>query len=358
MKKISLILIFSILFSFIATSCSEGNAKENSISKSELIKNVKVFHPEKKNIPIVIETGITLKAEEDSEISPEVSGALIKWYVDKNDFIKKGAPIAKIDPVNYEIQKNQAEGQLKSLESQYSSVAKDYERIKRLVDKNAAPAQQLDSLEAQFESLQNQIKVAKENLELSQRMVRKTILRAPYTGIITDRKVSLGEFIAAGAKPIVTMVKNDVLEAEINISEMFYGKIDKESEVTFYIPTLDKEIKGTIKSISSNIDSMKQFNIIADVNNEKNEIPTGIYAVAHISSKTVERTILPSSAIKETGKNRGEIYTVDEHGLIKKVNVITSIVFEDGVEVKGNLPEIIIKDANSVVLGEKVETSL
>ncbi len=358
MKKISLILIFSILFSFIATSCSEGNAKENSVSKSELIKNVKVFHPEKKNIPIIIETGITLKAEEVSEISSEVSAPLLKWYVEKNDFVKKGAPIAKLDPVNYEIQRNQAEGNLKALESQYSSVSKDYERIKRLVDKNAAPKQQLDSLEAQFEALQNQISVAKENVELANRMVRKTILRAPYTGIIIDRKASVGEFIAAGAKELVTMAKNDVLEAEINISEMFYGKIDKDSDITFYIPTLDREIKGTIKSVSSNIDSMKQFNLIADVDNSKNEIPSGIYAIAHVSSKANERIILPSSAIKETGKNRGEIYTVDEHGLIKKVNVVISIVFEDGIEVKGNLPEIIIKDANSVVLGEKVETSL
>lgn len=358
MKKVYLIVVLSIIASFFATSCSEGNAKETSVLKNELTKNVQVIHPEKKIIPIVIETGITLKAEEYSEISSEVSAILIKWYVNKNDFIKKGAPIAKLDPVNYEIQRNQAEGNLKALESQYSSVSKDYERVKRLVEKNAIPKQQLDSLEAQFEALQNQINVAKENVELAKRMVKKTILRAPYTGIIVDRKASVGEFIAAGAKELITMAKNDVLEAEINISEMFYGKIDKESDITFYIPTLNKEISGKIKSISSNIDSMKQFNIIADVDNSKNEIPSGIYAIAHVSSKANERIILPSSAIKETGKNQGEIYTVDNNGIVKKVNITTSIIFEDGVEVKGTLPEIIIKDAASVILGEKVETSL
>jgi membrane fusion protein (multidrug efflux system) len=353
MKNYLLIPVFALLC--FASSCSESVAKENPTEKSDLIKRVEVIRPLKKKMPIRINVGTTLKADEESKITAEVSAPLIRWYVEENDRIKKRDPIAKLDSVNYEIQKNQADANLKSLESQYATVLKDYERLQRLVEKEAVPKQQLDALEGQVEAFRNQIIVVKESVELANRMVEKTTVRAPFSGVVTVKKVSVGEFVAAGAREMVTLVKTDILKAQINVSEMFFSKINEKSEITFHIPSINRNIKGKIKSISKNIDNMKQFNIIVNVNNEKNEIPAGIYAVAEIVSIDEDRILLPSSAIKEIGGNKGEIYTVDSEGIVRKIEITTAIVFEEGVEIGGNIPEFVIKDISDTVAGEKVK---
>ncbi|HPS30858.1 MAG TPA: efflux RND transporter periplasmic adaptor subunit [bacterium] len=356
MKKGFVIPFLAVVLFF--SSCSEGIAKDNQIEKEKLAKKVEVIRPLKKKMPVRIEAGTTLKADEESKISAEVSAPLIKWFVEENSFVKKGDPIAKLDPVNYEIQKNQAVANLKALESKYDNVLKNYERLKRLVEKESYPKQQLDQIESQVESFKSQIVVVAEGVELANRMVEKTTVKAPFSGIVTGKKIAVGEFVPAGGKELITLVKTDVLEAQINISEMFYGKVGKDSTVIFYVSAIDKKIKGVVKSVAKNIDNMKQFNVIVGIENKNNNIPAGIYAVAEIISKDEERIILPVSSIKETGKNKGEVYTVDKDGSVQKVSITTSIVFEEGVEVTGEVPEFVIKNISSAVVGEKVEYSL
>ena len=354
MKILSLIMILTTM---LLSSCNEGNATEKPAEEQKLIKKVQVIKPLKKQISVRIESGTTLKADEESKITAEVSAPLIKWFVEENSRIQKGDPIAKLDSVNYEIQKNQAVANLKSLESRYISVQKDYERIQRLVEKESFPKQQLDQIESQVDSLKSQIVVATEAVELADRMVQKTTVRAPFSGIVTSKKIALGEFVPAGGKDLITLVKTDVLEAQINVSEMYFGKIDSDSDVTLLLPSIDKKIKGRIKSTGKNIDSSKQFNLIIEIDNRSGSIPAGIYAVAEIVSKKEARLLIPVSAIKETGSNSGEVYTVDAEGKVRKVLVTTALVFEDGTEVRGNVPEFVIKDLSSVSEGETVEYS-
>ncbi len=355
-KSLMLFVMIALITPF--TSCSNNLKAIDAEHKTILNKKVEVIRPLKKKIPIKIEIASTLNAEESSVLAAEVSGILVKWYVKENQSVKKGAPILKIDPINYERQRNQAVAGLKALESQYAALEKDYGRLKRLVEKDAVPQQKLDALEGQFEALRNQIAIAKEGVELAQRMVTKTIVRAPYTGVITERKIKTGEFVAAGAKPVAQIIKTDKLEAKLNVSEMFYDKVDKNSQITFELPSLNKTIKGEFISKSKNIDNLKQFKIIVNIDNSKNNIPAGIYAIARIVSEEKERTLLPNSSLKQIGQNRVAVYTVNKKGIVQSVKLTSSIVFEDGVEVTGDIPEFVIKDISSTVVGEKVQHTL
>jgi RND family efflux transporter MFP subunit len=319
---------------------------------------VEVVKPVRKKLPIKIEAASTLNAKDSSMLASEVNGIVVKWYVKENQKIKKGAPILKIDSTNYELQMNQAVAGLRALQSQYSSLEKDYERIKRLVEKEALPQQKLDEFEGQFDALKSQIIASKEGVAIMKRMVAKTIVRAPYSGIITERKVKRGEFVAAGAKSVASIIKSDILEAKISISEMFYSKIDKKSNIKFEIPSLNKSITGEITSKSKDIDNMKQFRLTVDVDNSKFEIPAGIYAVAEITSDVKERIILPNSSLKQLGNNKVEVFTVDKSGTVKSIRLISGTIFEDGIEVTGNIPEFVIRDISNVIPGEKVKYTL
>lgn len=349
-------LLIVLLASF--TSCSENLDAKNREEKKALNKMVEVIEPVRKKLPIVIETSSTLKASDSSMIASEVNGVAVKWLVRENQKVKKGAPILKIDPTNYQLQKNQAQAGLRALQSQYKSLEKDYERIKRLVDNEALPQQKLDALEGQFEALRSQITAAEEGVALINRMVRKTTIRAPYSGIITEKKVKKGEFVAAGAKPVANIIKSDSLESKISLSEMFYSKVDKKSKIIFDIPALNKKVEGKIISKSKNIDDLKQFKLTVGIDNNKAEIPAGIYAVAKITTEEKERVLLPNSALKQIGNGVVEAYTVDKNGTIQNVKLTSSTVFEDGIEVSGDVPDFVIKDISSSVPGEKVTLRL
>ena len=355
MKKI-LMFVLSTIFAVSFVSCNNNlDAASKKVEKKALTKMVEVIKPTKKNLPIKIEAASTLNAKDSSMLASEVNGIVVKWYVRENQKVKKGDPILKIDSTNYELQRNQAVAGLRALQSQYSSLEKNYERIRRLVEKEALPQQKLDEFEGQFDALKSQIVASKEGVELIKRMVSKTTIRAPYSGIITERKVKKGEFVAAGAKPVASIIKSDILEAKISLSEMFYSKVDKKSGIKFEIPSLNKSVVGKITSKSKNIDKMKQFRLTVDVDNSKFEIPAGIYAVGQITSDVKERIILPNSSLKQLGNNKVEVFTVDNSGFVKSVRLISGTVFEDGIEITGNIPEFVIKDISNVIPGEKVK---
>jgi RND family efflux transporter MFP subunit len=362
-QTIRLIAAVSI-FTFSFSACTkkvendtEGSEQEpDGGKKREVVKEVKLVSPLKKTTAVTIRESVNLDPMERGAVSADVDSTILKWHVEENQFVKAGQLVATMDATNFAIQLEQAKAGIAALEIQYAGVGADYKRIKDLEAKGAASKAQLDSLETQYNSLEQQIDSNKKSISLMARMLGKTKVRAPFAGVITHKKLAIGgktvTMMPDGAQ-LAFIERIDRLKAEVWLSELYYGEVNASDPISFEIPSLNKTVTSTIESKGISINESRKFNIIVYLDNKDFSIPAGISAIAVVNTKERERIIVPPTAVIEKGDRVAEVYSV-EKGKVVAHQVMTGFPFEEGIEVMGEIPKAVINDASLVKAGETV----
>lgn len=353
------IILIGVLLGF--SGCNQKVSQKQTEKKETLTKKVLLVSPKKITRAVEISEGVTLKPEEQGVVSADISAPLIKWYVHENQRVKKGQPIALQDDTDYVLALAEATAKIAALESQVSAVEKTYNRMETLKEKGSVTEQQFDEIEAQYKALNKQLEAGNTGIKMLKRRISKAVIRAPYSGIITKKKLPLGYHIIVmmpGSGDVAYIEKSDRLRMELNLSEHLYNEIEEKQTISLFIPSLNRHLDAKITHKGKSINPMKQFSVVSFINNKKGEIPGGVYAIAHITGSNHERIIVPPLALK-TGKNGlSQIFTV-VGGHIVAIPVASGQIFEDGVEIIGEkIPKHVVADASSVRVGETVETIL
>ncbi len=334
-----------------------GEQTRQAQEKKELIKSVLVVKPQTKKLSLTLTEGVTLAPEESGIIASEVTSTLTKWHVRENDVVKAGAPIATLDDTDTRLSLEQARAGLAALKAQYARILKDYERMKALLAGGSIPQANFDAIEAEKTALASQIESGEKSLKLLQRRVSKTVIRAPFDGVITKKLVPLGKYIMAtmpGGGDIATIDKIDRLKASFSISEMYYAEVAEGQTVRFKIPTMNQTVEGLIASKGKSINTMKTFSLISYLDNGTNAVPAGVFSVATLKTPEKERIIVPPTAVNVTGTRMGEVFSIKD-GKVVKTPISIGFTFEEGLEVNGEIPAAIIKDVSNIKVGETVK---
>lgn len=141
---------------------------------------------------------------------------------------------------------------------------------------------------------------AQKTAETAAAQVNAYIIRAPFSGIITEQHVSVGNMVEIG-RPIFSIVAADALKVELNLPLLFFGKL-KDGEVYEMaggVP-VSRKIKAKLKFVSPVIDSASQsFRCVFTIDNQKASLPAGF--PIQLSEEQVKK--LMRSAESETGGN-------------------------------------------------------
>lgn len=272
--------------------------KEQEVSKKEKIKqSIKL----KKPIVIAISIAVAglifgliaynsqFQSTDDAyienhmvNVSPKVSGQIIKVLVKDNQKVKAGDLVAEIDNTDYIVSANKARAQYeKALAEQKVAKANfnaaqieiqnakaDLERYKNLYKTGAVSKQQLDMAQTKFESTQARlvnadekvmsdsqnkvadadIKVLKAQKDQAELNLSYTKIYAPQDGTVSNKKVEVGNYVQTGS-PLFVIVPNDVWIVA-NFKENQVGNMKKGQPVDIKIDAYpNKVFKGKIDSI-------------------------------------------------------------------------------------------------------------
>ena len=333
-----------------------GPTVEAASPRQAVTKDVRLVAPLKKTGTVTIRESVTLAPEERGAVSAEVGSTLLKYHVEENQRVERGQLVATLDATDYILGLEQAKAGLAALEAQHTGLGNDRQRVAGLFEKGAASRQQLDAIETQYESLGKQVESNRKAIAMMARRLANTKVRAPFDGVIT------GKALAIGGKTVVMMPnsadvayieKIDRLKVGMRVSEIYFSEVGPGDPVEFSIPALGRTVEATIHSKGSSLNEMKKFSIVVYIDNADLSIPAGISAVATIRTRERERTIVPPTAIKVTGEQSAELYTV-ENGVVIARKIITGFPFEEGIEISGDIPALVVKDASLVKAGEVV----
>lgn len=324
MKTIQIALI-SLLAGVAFTACNmqPPGAAANTEEAAEEVKArpVRVMDLNYANTAISQTITSTVVAYEETYLSPALSGRIRSVKVEVNDRVKKGQLLVELDRT-----------QLDQTQLQYQQLLTDLARMDTLLQYGSITQQAYDQLKAQVETTE----LILENLE------ENTLLRAPYSGVITGKYYNDGELYSptpntpTGKAALISMMQVDPVKVMVNLSETYLPlvKVGMEATVTTDVYP-DATFQGAVFRIHPTVSAAtRTFAAEVKVPNRQGKLAPGMFARVSLKLGEGDALIVPSVAVlKRSGTNERYIM-LHENGKAKRVTVVIVSRHDDQLEIE------------------------
>lgn len=405
MKKATKILIYALVVAvllvgtFIVKFIS-SNSKTDNVMASENKLSVEVYKAELKDRMSGDTYKSTLEAYEQGIISSKISAKVTKVVVENGQYVNEGDTIAVLDDQDIqnsiktataqlevnEKQVNSAEQQLNSTQTSLEKLKinvddaqRNYDREKALFDAGAVSQSELDASEktlntskadynsgqanieiskASIESAKASVEAQKVNIEKLQNDLNNVVIKAPISGVISEKNVNVGQIINQGA---VLAKINDIsyVFATIQVPQEKINdiKVGKPAEVT--LEDNNTVHNGTLDSIDLSGDStLRVFNCKIKMENSNKELLPGEYAKVNFSNTENNNKVI-TIPVSSLAGSEGDYYVfINDNGVASKVSVDIGDADENNVEIISGVKEgdeIICTNMSSLKDGCKID---
>lgn len=228
-----------------------------------------------------------VESDRNVNVSAQAGGRIVNMLVEEGDAVKAGQTIAKIDA---EVLRRQ----ISQVEANLELARQNYERRKRLQDKEVGTEMAFLEAKSNKESLEAQLSGLKEQLALY-------TVTAPFAGHIDERYAKAGEMTGPG-QPVVRLVSDAGYKVTVDLAASYSGKIKRGAPVELTAPDLGQTFQGRVKTIASQIHPVsRSFQVeITPVNPPKGLQPN-LVVFAKINDYTAqEALVLPQAVVNRT----------------------------------------------------------
>jgi len=327
LKTIPLILAGIILMSGCSSGPKKATAADTSAVSEKSAIPVKVLALTKTNISRTIDYTATILPFEEVNMAPSTPGRIDKIYVEEGDRVNKGDDLFLMDRT-----------QRLQMRLQLANLTKDLSRLDTLLRTGSVKQQQYDQLKTQYD-------VTKTNVEF---MEENTLLKAPFSGIVTGRYFEEGELYSGtpttptGRAAIVTLMQVNPLKVDAAISEQYYPLIKKGMRAIVTADVYEGEtFTGHVFRIAPTISSAtRSFITEIELPNRNNLLKPGMFVRVSMDLGEVETFVVPASTVlMQEGTNIRFVF-IEDQGLAKRIEVSVGKRFDDMLEIiSDNLKE-------------------
>jgi RND family efflux transporter MFP subunit len=227
----------------------------------------------------VLDASGYVTARRQATVSAKITGKVTEVLIEEGQRVEEGAVLARLDPTEAKAQLTLARAQLAAARSQEGEIRaqlaqaeRDYARQQELYTRQLVAAQALDAALAQRDMLRarlannvQQVRVAAESVSVAEVQLDNTVIRAPFSGVVTAKSAQPGEMISpisAGGgftrTGIGTIVDMDSLEIQVDVNESFINRVTAEQPVEATLNAYpDWKIPGSVIAIIPTADRSK-----------------------------------------------------------------------------------------------------
>lgn len=267
--------------------------------------------------------------KENILIYPEFSGLLRQVYVKEGQKVNKGAILARIDDGGLS-------SQLAQIEAQATLAKTTFERQKRLWEQNIGSEIQYLEAKTNYEAAQNSVNQIKTQ-------VGKTVVRAPFTGVIDQVISDQGVVVNPGQNALFRLVNLDNMYVQASVPENYLGKIKKGTAVVVEIAAIGQEFEGVVRQVGNFINpDNRSFQIEVALPNKEGQIKPNLIATVRLNDYTSENAIIvPENTVQQNSQGQTLVYIFekesDSTGVAKRVMVETGYNYREDIEILSGL---------------------
>ncbi|MEK7256603.1 MAG: efflux RND transporter periplasmic adaptor subunit [Bacteroidota bacterium] len=252
---------------------------------------VEAFIAKTKVLAENLEAPGTLLPFEETEIRPEISGRLVSLNVQEGAAVQKGALLAKLFDEDLQ-------AQLKKLQVQLEIAQKTLERQRELLKISGISQQEVDLSELQVNNIKADIELVRVNIS-------KTEIRAPYSGKLGLRNVSVGAYVSPSTL-LTTLRQVSQLKLDFTVPEKYSEFFSKGKTVRFTVAGNEKQFSAQLVATETEVEAnTRSLKIRALVQGNHPSLQPGAFAKVILKlGDQIPSVIVPTQAVIPQARNK------------------------------------------------------
>lgn len=293
------ILVLAVLAAF--SSCNEED-----LSSDAAVRGLKTHLVEETQRSTVRRFPSVLEPTSLNSLSFEVSGKLSEFSLQVGQRVDHGDVLASLDPAAFEIQVGNAEAGVVSAKAAAKNATDTLARQEELLSRGTATRVTVDAAKADADAMTSQLEQAQKSLESEQDSFKKSVLRAPFDGIINSVDVKSFATVSPGNQ-ILSLYSPDAFEVSFSVN------FDTANQLVVGTPAQvrladrpDVTLRAVVTELGSRADTVSSFPIVLTVRDGNPILKAGIAVEAAIELPlpAAEGFTIPLSAVIKEGDIR------------------------------------------------------
>lgn len=347
---VAIIIVIVLTLILYPNNSSEENINDKTVNVNYDKLNEVVFDVVTKPVikgDLILYTNANgiIKASEELEITPNISGTIKTLNIYEGKQVKKGDLLIELDNREYEIALNEAISKVTEARLEYGFLAKESGVENNIDSKSKEYQEKLEALEkeyttgkideSKYNDLKNELEMklifsgakrdeiiqnksgltsAINNYKRAKLNLEYTKIVAPFSGQIGDFNLVVGQRVSTGQK-LCKLFNTATLNIDVGVLESDISKISIGNHSIIEIPSLNNEkFYGSVSYISPYIDKeTKTCKVTIRIQNQSNKIKSGMFAKVLIENENLRnRILIPKEALLVRDK-RTLVFTVENN---------------------------------------------
>jgi RND family efflux transporter MFP subunit len=244
----------------------------------------------------------SVQPERRADLRAEVSAVVLTVLKENGDPVKRGDLLVRLDDTSIRDTLTSATASERAAGLAFEQAERQYQRMVKLRETGIVSAQQLEDTENRRNTAQSDKEAARARVVTARQQLERTEVRAPFDGIVSDRKVSAGDTAQIG-KELLKVIDPQSLRFEGLVSADSIGEVRIGQPVMFRVHGFaDREFLGTIARLNPAANATtRQVEVLVTFDNRKDQPNVaGLYAEGRVETRrTAALTIPPSALVRE-----------------------------------------------------------
>jgi len=271
----------------------------------------------------------TIHSRDEVDVSPRITARVVSITKRSGETVTKGEVMVQLDDTDL---KATHEGAVQALDAAKSALStarsreigarasfevakKDYERMKQLVESGTIPKSRYDKAEGDFLAAQAvleqtafgisiadaDVRRAAENVNAAQAVLDYTVLRAPLSGIVSDRLADPGDMATVG-NPVLKVFDPERLMLEAGVREDLVQKVTIGMKARFAVQALGREYEGDVREIVPSVDPSSRTFLVKVCLGKSESLMPGMFGRLFVPLGEEEVLLVPERYLTRIGQ--------------------------------------------------------
>lgn len=237
-----------------------------------------------------------------ADLRAEVSAVVLQVLKENGESVKRGDVLVKLDETAIRDSLNSAEEAARASSQAFDQAQRQVTRLKTLRESGMISVQALDDAEVRRNNAQSDLAAARTRAAQARQQLARTNVRAPFDGVVSERKVSAGDTAAIG-KELLKVIDPASMRFEGRVSADQVSVVKIGQAVNFRVNGYaEQEFQGAVKRVDPAANSVtRQVEVLVGFADGNQPRVSGLYAEGRIEAASVSALMLPEAALVKAG---------------------------------------------------------
>jgi len=296
--------ILVLATTLVLAACGKGPGAEKAAAPAQPL----ILAPE--DVLVVRSAALTsgpaitgsIQPERRADLRAEIQAIVLQVLKENGDAVRRGDLLVRLDDTSIRDSLTSAEAAVRNAGQANEQALRQFERMKTLRTSGMASAQALDDAEGRRNATASELEAAKARAVVARQQLQRTEVRAPFDGVVSDRKVSAGDTAQLG-KELLKVIDPTSMRFEALVSSDNVGDVRPGQPVHFRVHGYgDKEFAGKVRRVNPAANpTTRQVELLVDFAAGDQPRLAGLYAEGNLETESRTTLTVPASAVVRDG---------------------------------------------------------